>query len=148
MFTNLKLSLASGRCNPNLFYNQTLENQFRTNNINNDFYGNNGVNNANFVSLLCFTGQQCYEVHQHCDGIRNCEDGSDELFCDRPVDDRDQLSDFIVYRKNRNNYFYLATENDFAWIDTFTSYNPDNYIGLSVPKRPVNWRLQCHRRLS
>lgn len=131
--------MASNRCNPSLYYNRTLQNQFQTPRP--EVNPRNEQFEASFVLLLCLTGQQCYETHQQCDGIRDCADGTDELFCEKGVKS-EQISDFIVYRKNRNNFFYLSTGDNFAWTDTFTSYNPDNYVGIgNVPQRAVNWRF-------
>ena len=96
-----------------------------------------------FIMLLCLSGQQCYETHQQCDGKWDCVDGTDELFCENDSDKYKRPSDFIVYRKNRNNYFYSASGDNFGWQDTFTSYNPDNYVGVKVPQRPVNWRFNA-----
>ncbi|XP_054157976.1 CD109 antigen-like, partial [Oppia nitens] len=140
VFTNLKISLINHRCNPHIYYNQTLQNQFQSAFTS---WPHPGANVPNFMSLMCLTGNECYESHQLCDGQRDCADRSDELLCERSEERNVQLSDFIVYRKNRNNYFYGSSGNNFAWIDTFTSYNPDNYIGLSVPQRPVNWRFNA-----
>ena len=125
-----------------MFYNQTLKNQFQTPSPE---YLNPSAEHkeATFILLLCMSGQQCYEAHQHCNGHWDCLDGTDELFCEKDMDKDKRPSDFIVYRRNRNNYFYSASGDNFGWIDTFTSYNPDNYIGIKVPQRPVNWRFNA-----
>ena len=75
-----------------------------------------------------------------CDGDTDCADGSDEVDCNMK-DENDALSEYFIYRRNRNNYFFQSTGDDFSWQDTYTGYNVDNYVPVKVPLRPVHWQM-------
>lgn len=105
-----------------------------------------GINSNLMTSrslLPCLTNG-CYRRTQKCDGKKDCLDGIDEANCDDPKQFDEKLLHFLVYRKNRNNYFYEpggshSYDDEFSWQDTYTGYSEDNYVPIMVPKRPARW---------
>ena len=95
------------------------------------------------IFLPCLTSSSCYPSHKRCDRIYDCPDGSDESYCFDEQKSSDEDIQYLLYRNNRNNYFYDSTGGDYAWEDTFTGYNVDNYIPVVPPERPVMWTINA-----
>ncbi|RWS21816.1 CD109 antigen-like protein, partial [Leptotrombidium deliense] len=76
----------------------------------------------------CLSDNQCYPITSRCDGKRDCLDGSDETNCDRNVNDEKELLEYLLFRRNRNYYFYHASGDEWSWEDTYTGYQEDNYV--------------------
>lgn len=68
---------------------------------------------------------------------------SDESDCDDNEKTDGDILQFLLYRRNRNNFFYHSSGSDFSWEDTFTGYNPDNYVPVIVPERPAQWSINA-----
>lgn len=51
---------------------------------------------CNRYQFLCRSGQ-CISKDKHCDGIENCYDGSDELYCSKYT--LSQIRMLVTYRK-------------------------------------------------
>ncbi|XP_015919307.1 CD109 antigen [Parasteatoda tepidariorum] len=91
----------------------------------------------------CKSGQ-CYPTNKKCDGIRDCEDGTDEGSCfQMQLNEDKDLFEFYLYRRNRQGAFYDATAGNFAWKNKIIGEDQEEYIGTTAPKGPSAYALNA-----
>ncbi|XP_011495673.1 PREDICTED: CD109 antigen [Ceratosolen solmsi marchali] len=85
--------------------------------------------------LECLSGR-CYKADQHCDGILQCEDGTDEAHCPRG-----NATDIAYFRKWRFNRIERQYENVWLWRDVNIGPHGRFIFNIDVPKTPVHWMV-------
>ncbi|KAG8228773.1 hypothetical protein J437_LFUL007766 [Ladona fulva] len=93
---------------------------------------------CNFTTHMeCLDGR-CYRKENHCDGRKNCEDGTDEAGCS--TDSRKELMKFRKYRFNRIQRHY---ENVWLWKDVNIGPHGRYIFNIDVPIRPAHWMISA-----
>ncbi|XP_076260328.1 macroglobulin complement-related isoform X2 [Rhynchophorus ferrugineus] len=85
----------------------------------------------------CLNGR-CYRLRQRCDGVFDCEDGTDEAGCHS--DNGTELSYFRKFRFNRIQRQY---ENVWLWRDVNIGPHGRYIFNVDVPSRPVHWMVSA-----
>ncbi|GFQ90018.1 pregnancy zone protein, partial [Trichonephila clavata] len=99
--------------------------------------------NASFDLSPCLSGQ-CYPTHKKCDGVRDCDDGTDEGSCFQlQLNEDKDLFEFYLYRRNRQNAFYDATAGNFAWKNKIIGEDQEEYVPTISPKGPSVYALNA-----
>lgn len=83
----------------------------------------------------CLTGR-CYRLEKKCDGIFDCEDGTDEARCVER-----NTTDLAQFRKWRFNRIQRHYENVWLWKDINIGPHGRQIFNLDVPRRPVHWMV-------
>ncbi|XP_011706930.1 PREDICTED: CD109 antigen-like, partial [Wasmannia auropunctata] len=83
----------------------------------------------------CLTGR-CYRLEKRCDGIFDCDDGSDEARCVER-----NATDLAQFRKWRFNRIQRQYENVWLWKDINIGPHGRQIFNLDVPRRPVHWMV-------
>lgn len=83
----------------------------------------------------CLTGR-CYRLEKTCDGILDCEDGTDEALCIQG-----NATDLTTFRKWRFNRIQRQYENVWLWKDINIGPHGRQIFNIDVPKRPVHWMV-------
>ncbi|XP_012257005.2 CD109 antigen isoform X2 [Athalia rosae] len=83
----------------------------------------------------CLTGR-CYRIEKKCDGVLDCEDGTDEALCTQG--NATELANFRKWRFNRIQRQY---ENVWLWKDINIGPHGRQIFNIDVPKRPVHWMV-------
>lgn len=83
----------------------------------------------------CLTGR-CYRIEKKCDGVLDCEDGTDEALCVRG-----NATDLTYFRKWRFNRVQRQYENVWLWKDINIGPHGRQIFNIDVPKRPVHWMV-------
>lgn len=97
--------------------------------------------NATLGWSECVSGQ-CYMTYKKCDGVKDCEDGTDEGDCFHlQLNEDKDLLDFYLYRRNRQGAFYDATAGNFGWKNKIIGEDQEEYIETTAPKGPSNYAL-------
>ncbi|GFS99779.1 CD109 antigen [Nephila pilipes] len=93
--------------------------------------------NESMGYLTCLDGK-CYRYEKHCDGFKDCNDGTDEAGC--PVSDELKLKQFKMNRINRIERLY-----DNAWLWHDINIGPLGYyiFNVPVPDIPTRWMVQA-----
>ncbi|XP_055943633.1 CD109 antigen-like [Argiope bruennichi] len=99
--------------------------------------------NASHDLSSCLSGQ-CYPTHKRCDGVRDCDDGTDEGSCFQiQLNEDKDLFDFYLYRRNRQNAFFDATAGNFAWKNKIIGEDQEEYVNTISPKGPSAYALNA-----
>lgn len=83
----------------------------------------------------CLNGQ-CYRIEDRCNGVRECEDGSDETNCHRQ-----NLTDLAQFRKFRFSKIQRHYENVWVWRDINIGPHGRYIFEIDVPQRPAHWMV-------
>ncbi|GFT53743.1 CD109 antigen [Nephila pilipes] len=99
--------------------------------------------NASYDLSPCLSGQ-CYPTHKKCDGVNDCDDGTDEGSCFQiQLNEDKDLFEFYLYRRNRQNAFYDATAGNFAWKNKIIGEDQEEYVPTIAPKGPSAYALNA-----
>ncbi|XP_014295183.1 CD109 antigen [Microplitis demolitor] len=83
----------------------------------------------------CLSGR-CYRLEKHCDGIFDCDDGTDEARCKTG-----NATDLALFRKNRFNRIQRQYDNVWLWKDINIGPHGRKIFNIDVPRRPVHWMV-------
>ncbi|KAF7387314.1 CD109 antigen-like [Vespula maculifrons] len=83
----------------------------------------------------CLSGR-CYKLEKKCDGIFDCEDGTDEARCVHG-----NATDIVEFRKWRFNRIQRQYENVWLWKDINIGPHGRQIFNIDVPRRPVHWMV-------
>ncbi|XP_054001189.1 CD109 antigen [Hylaeus anthracinus] len=83
----------------------------------------------------CLSGR-CYRLDKKCDGIFDCEDGTDEAVCEHR-----NATDIAMFRKWRSNRIQRQYENVWLWKDINIGPHGRYIFNIDVPRRPVHWMV-------
>lgn len=83
----------------------------------------------------CLSGR-CYRLEKKCDGIFDCEDGTDEARCVER-----NATDLAMFRKWRFNRIQRHYENVWLWKDINIGPHGRQIFNIDVPRRPVHWMI-------
>ncbi|XP_015109945.1 CD109 antigen [Diachasma alloeum] len=85
----------------------------------------------------CISGSiRCYRFDKKCDGVFDCEDGTDEARCSMG-----NATDLSLFRKNRFNRIHRLYENVWLWKDINIGPHGRHIFNVDVPRRPVHWMV-------
>lgn len=93
--------------------------------------------NASLGYGECLNGR-CYRFDKQCDGINDCEDGTDELNCNRINE-----TELTLYRKFRFNRIQRQYDNVWLWRDVNIGPHGRYIFNIPVPARPANWMVSA-----
>ncbi|XP_018320205.1 CD109 antigen [Agrilus planipennis] len=85
----------------------------------------------------CLTGR-CYRLDKKCDGFLDCEDGTDEVGCER-----DNGTQIAMFRKNRFNRIQRLYDNVWCWKDVNIGPHGRYIFNILVPSHPVHWMVSA-----
>lgn len=94
--------------------------------------------NASMGLVECLNGRRCYAIQKKCDGVYDCEDGTDEANCEL----RD-LEDLAKFRKYRFNRIQRQYENVWLWKDINIGPHGRFIFTEEVPARPAHWMISA-----
>ncbi|XP_071875421.1 macroglobulin complement-related [Bombus fervidus] len=83
----------------------------------------------------CLSGR-CYRLDKKCDGVYDCDDGTDEVGCERR-----NVTDIVEFRKWRFNRLQRQYENVWLWKDINIGPHGRYIFNIDVPRRPVLWMV-------
>lgn len=83
----------------------------------------------------CLSGR-CYRLEKKCDGVFDCDDGTDEARCVER-----NATDLALFRKWRFNRIQRHYENVWLWKDINIGPHGRQIFNIDVPRRPVHWMI-------
>ncbi|XP_015596122.1 CD109 antigen isoform X2 [Cephus cinctus] len=83
----------------------------------------------------CLSGR-CYRLEKQCDGVPDCEDGTDESHCIQG-----NATDLLYFRKWRFNRIQRQYDNVWLWKDINIGPHGRQIFNIEVPRRPVHWMI-------
>ncbi|XP_005178924.2 CD109 antigen [Musca domestica] len=93
--------------------------------------------NASLGYGECLSGR-CYRLEKKCDGLFDCDDGTDEIGCHVRND-----TDLENYRKYRFNRVLRHYENVWLWRDVNIGPHGRYIFNIEVPDRPAYWMVSA-----
>ena len=82
----------------------------------------------------------CYTEYQICDGLRDCEDGSDETNChDEILELQGSSQKFKLSRWDRNTEFFDIGDGDWGWFEVNIDEDKEQFLTLKVPLITDSW---------
>ncbi|ELT87097.1 hypothetical protein CAPTEDRAFT_227765 [Capitella teleta] len=90
--------------------------------------------NATLGYLPCNDGA-CYTVEQRCDGVFQCEDGADEMGCQRESEDIFTP----VHERFTKSPRHFTEDGLWLWKDHYVKADGRVDIDVGVPKEPMSW---------
>ncbi|XP_016968593.1 CD109 antigen [Drosophila biarmipes] len=85
----------------------------------------------------CLSGR-CYRLEKQCDGLFDCDDGTDEINCHVRND-----TELLNYRKYRFNRVLRHYENVWLWKDVNIGPHGRFIFNVEVPDRPAYWMVSA-----
>ncbi|XP_002027253.2 CD109 antigen [Drosophila persimilis] len=85
----------------------------------------------------CLSGR-CYRLEKQCDGLFDCDDGTDEIGCHIRND-----TELLSYRKYRFNRVLRHYENVWLWRDVNIGPHGRYIFNVEVPDRPAYWMVSA-----
>ncbi|XP_020798964.1 CD109 antigen [Drosophila serrata] len=85
----------------------------------------------------CLSGR-CYRLEKQCDGLFDCDDGTDEIGCHVRND-----TELLNYRKYRFNRVLRHYENVWLWRDVNIGPHGRYIFNVDVPDRPAYWMVSA-----
>ncbi|XP_017785160.1 PREDICTED: CD109 antigen isoform X2 [Nicrophorus vespilloides] len=85
----------------------------------------------------CLSGQ-CYNIRGKCNGIRDCEDGTDESGCVY-----NNGTEMLYFRKYRFSRIQRQYENVWLWKDCNIGPHGRFIFNIDVPARPAHWMVSA-----
>ncbi|KAJ9591586.1 hypothetical protein L9F63_001940, partial [Diploptera punctata] len=85
----------------------------------------------------CLNGR-CYRMDKKCDGVLDCEDGTDETNCGYYNETR-----LALFRKFRFNRVQRHYENVWLWKDVNIGPHGRYLFTVPVPERPAHWMVSA-----
>ncbi|XP_069675686.1 CD109 antigen isoform X2 [Periplaneta americana] len=85
----------------------------------------------------CLDGR-CYRANKKCDGVLDCEDGTDEANCGHYNETK-----LALFRKFRFNRIQRQYENVWLWQDVNIGPHGRYLFTIPVPERPAHWMVSA-----
>ncbi|XP_002065192.4 CD109 antigen [Drosophila willistoni] len=85
----------------------------------------------------CLSGR-CYRLEKKCDGLFDCDDGTDEIGCHVRND-----TELLNYRKYRFSRVLRHYENVWLWKDVNIGPHGRYIFNIEVPDRPAYWMVSA-----
>ncbi|XP_014293821.1 CD109 antigen [Halyomorpha halys] len=93
--------------------------------------------NRSLGLMDCLNGR-CYRIEERCNGILNCDDGTDEANCPRH-----NYTDLQNFRKSRFNRIQRHYDNVWLWRDINIGPHGRYIFEVDVPQRPAHWMVSA-----
>ncbi|KAB7504994.1 Antigen, partial [Armadillidium nasatum] len=98
--------------------------------------------------LECGDGT-CYQVKDICNGVNNCEDGSDEILCNYQYvptrSNEEGIDEVKVYHLLRQSWWkdlFDTEDGSFAWATQFIDHGGNEQLGLEIPRTQDDWVVE------
>ncbi|RXG55463.1 Complement C3 [Armadillidium vulgare] len=98
--------------------------------------------------LECGDGT-CYQVKDICNGVNNCEDGSDEILCNYQYvptrSNEEGIPEIKIYHLLRQSWWkdlFDTEDGSFAWATQFIDHGGNEQLGLEIPRTQDDWVVE------